>query len=227
MTANKTTKTIERLASRLEELESQLELDLDETASQFEEHCQHLRQAYHGFPDHLGKLKQDLGIEWHEMKSQLDELEVQLALARMETVEAFQERRERIINALNAMEDTMQKIESAEDNEGLVRYKDFVGRARKLEDKIAALEVYFKLSENHTGKALDREKERVKEVAGNAAKQLRVLEKATAKDLLLIGEGILKASEHVWDFIKAGIFQYEETEDELRRQREMDDQVPD
>ena len=227
MTANNTTKTIERLASRLEELESQLELDLDETASQFEEHCQHLRQAYHSFPDHLAKLKEDLGIEWHDLTVQLDELEVQLALARMETMDAFQERRKRIIKALNAMEDTMRKIESAEDNEGLVPYKNFVGRARKLEDKIAALEVHFKLSDNHTGTTLDREKERVKEVAGNAAKQLRVLENTTAKDLPLIGEGILKASEHVWDFIKAGIFQYEETEDELRRQRKMDDQVTD
>lgn len=161
MTANNTTKTIERLASRLEELESQLELDLDETASQFEEHCQHLRQAYHSFPDHLAKLKEDLGIEWHDLKVQLDELEVQLALARMETMEAFQERRKRIIKALNAMEDTMRKIESAEDNEGLVPYKNLVGRARKLEDKIAALEVHFKLSDNHTGTTLDREKDRV------------------------------------------------------------------
>lgn len=75
MTEDKTTKTVERLASRLEELESQLDLDTHEATKQFEEP------------------------------------EVQLAPARMETVEAFRERKKGIIKSLNAMENTMRKIE--------------------------------------------------------------------------------------------------------------------
>lgn len=226
MTANKTTKTVERLTAKLEELDSQLDLDTYEAIAQFEDHCHHLREAYHGFPDQLQELKEDLGIEWHEMKAQLDELDIQMALARMETVEAFRKRQEGIIKALNAMENTIRKIELAEDHEGLLQYKDFAKRARKLEDKIGALDLHFTLSANHTGEALDREKEKIKKVVGKVAKELSALEKVTAKELGVIGKGILKASAYVWDFTKI-FFEYEETEEERRRKKEIDGEVPD
>lgn len=227
MSANKTIKTIERLESRLEELDRHMDIDTDVAISQFEEHCHHLRETCHGFPNRLRELREDLGVNWHDMRTQLDELEVQLTLARMEAVEAFRERQEGIVKALRAMEDTMRRIELAEDDEGLVHYKDFVAQARKLEDKLGALDVHLKLGADHAGEALDQEKRKVKKIVGDLAKELNALEKATAKELVAIAKDMLKASAYAWDFIRAGIFQYEETEEERRRKHESDSEVPD
>ncbi|MGJ8723247.1 MAG: hypothetical protein ACSHYB_01715 [Roseibacillus sp.] len=227
MTTNQTTKTIEQLAAKLEKIESEMALDTDQAIHQFEEHCQDLKKASAGFPEQADGLNETLGIEWHELKQQLDDLELQLTLARMETEDAFREQKEGILKSLAAMDSTIQLIESAEDHEGILRYKDFVAKVRKLEDKMETLHIHLKLSKTHTEEALDREKENIQKIAKKFSGELRELGEASKEELPVIGRKIQKASAFVWEALAAGMLGYDLTDEERRERKETDGNVPD
>ncbi|MGJ8723240.1 MAG: hypothetical protein ACSHYB_01680 [Roseibacillus sp.] len=227
MTTNQTTNTIEQLASKLEELESEMALDTNEAIHQFEEHCQELKKASQGFLEQAHGLNDTLGIEWHALKQQLDDLELQLTLARMETEDAFREQKEGILNSLTAMDTTMQRIESAEDHEGILRYKDFVAKIRKLEGKMENLHIHFKLGKHYTGEALVREREKTKKLAKEFSQELRELGETSKDELPVIGRKIQKASAFVWEALAAGMFGYDLTDAERQERKETDGNVPD
>jgi hypothetical protein len=88
MTPEATSRLVHRLGEKFAELEAQLTLDADKAIDQFEEHRDDLRKALRGLPEHPDSLKAELADEAHNLKQKLDDLDVQLSLARMETEDA-------------------------------------------------------------------------------------------------------------------------------------------
>lgn len=221
MTPKSTLRLIDRLHSKLAELENQLTLSIDQAVNQYEEQKGFLREALQGLPRRMEGLEEKLAIDAQDVKQKLDQLEVQLELARMEAEEAYEKERRGLMQALSALESTLQKIEGAEDDEGLVHYKDFAKRVRRLDDKLGALHVHFGLDKTRTGEELDRAKEVIRGKLNEVVGQLKAMPAAAARDIVAIGKSIRENSEIMWGCLKEFMV-YIETE-EQRREREEEE----
>ncbi len=226
MTPEATSILIHRLNDKLVELENQLTLDAGKAVDQFEEHRVALRQALHSLPSRFEDLKQELADESHNVKQKLDDLEIQLALARMETEDAYREQRRGLMTALSALEGTIQKMESAKDDVGLVHYKNFAGQVRDFEDKLGALHVHFALEKAHPGEELAQLKEALRQKVTEIGGRLKPVGEMAVRDLAVIGKNIREGSGVLWECFKE-FLTYIETEAERHERGEMDKKVID
>ncbi|MDF1824108.1 MAG: hypothetical protein P1U68_05675 [Verrucomicrobiales bacterium] len=226
MTPENTSRLLHRLVGKLDELESQLTLDTDAAIDQFEAHRGALRNELQSLPESLHLLEEALADETHDLRQKLEELELHLALARMETVDDYRTQRDGIMKALSGLDSTILKIEESEDNQGLVHYKNFAKQARQLEDKLGALHLHIALETEKGGETLEDVRADLKEGIKEISRELKSTQTHMSGNFKTLSEKIRERSSIVWNCLKE-FMQYIETAEQQREREEMEEKIID
>lgn len=140
---------LEQWGAMAESLELQLTLGRAEALQHFDEQRQRLRTQAQELKGRLAQLD-ELGAD-ARMRAQaaLEHLEVQLALARAETRDAYLEQRDKLRQAIHALEERLDEA-AASGGEGLgqrmeAELKTFAGHADRLLAELEALEFQFQV----------------------------------------------------------------------------------
>lgn len=145
---------LEQWGAMAESLELQLTLGRAEALQRFDEQRQRLRTQLQELKSRLAQID-ELGADARtRAQAALEHLEVQLALARAETRDAYLEQRDKLRQAIHALEERLEEA-AASGDEGLqqrmeAELKTFVGHADRLLAELEALEFQFRIQGEST-----------------------------------------------------------------------------
>ncbi|RMF96234.1 MAG: hypothetical protein D6727_08910 [Gammaproteobacteria bacterium] len=194
---------LDRWDAQLDALEAQLAESRDEALERVQAARNKLAAALRQVQEKLEDAADLTADELAELRADLEELQVQLALGKAETRDAFEAQRRRLHRALQAVEQRLELLERKAEGKLTEELEDYVRLADRLRAEIDAAELQFWLFKAEQREALEK---RRRELQHKLA-ELRATAKLQAKE----------AAEKVEEFEQRLATELNEFRDNFRR----------
>ena len=136
---------LDRWDARLDALEAQIEHGEDEVMERVQQGGEKLAAAADRVKETLEDAADLTADETQELRSDLDELRVQLALGKAESRDAFEAQRKKFRHALHATEEKIDSLEDKFEDKLAEEVEGFVRLADRLKAEFEAAELQFAL----------------------------------------------------------------------------------
>lgn len=146
---------LDRLDAQLDAWEAQLETSRDEVLERVQERKANLAETADSLAGLVGKSREVADELVGDLRSELEHLQVQLALGRAETREAYAEQREKIQAAIGKVEAGLGRLEDKVEEELADEMARFVRLSDRLRAELEAAEVQFALLRAEAREALE------------------------------------------------------------------------
>ena len=146
---------LDRLDAHLDAWEAQLESNREKALGRVQDQKQKLAETADRLSGLVGKSREVADHVEADVRTELEHLQVQLALGRAETRDAYNEQREKIHDAIERAEAGLNRLEDKVEEELAGEMATFVRLSNRLRAELEAAEVQFALLRAEARDALD------------------------------------------------------------------------
>lgn len=159
--------------STIEEFELQLALGKSEAADKFEE----WKEAFGKFVSErkLSLTDDKEGADWEDVKGKFENLEVQLALGKMELKDAYDEQKDKILEAIDAAKRSLQAALGKIDDE-------FQEEAESFRAKLEGYQVQFALGKYEARDAIEDKKSELRDLVHDFRSKMDAADEPKAEE---------------------------------------------